>query len=106
MGGKLCVCVLHNTCAHVSLFLLFPGELKGVMRVGSYARGVMLKGECSVQLVLMCADKPTTSFFNTVASQFQEKLEVFLNCQLIDPLSVSFSYRSSRLLVIQTTFTM
>ena len=34
--------------------LLYIGKLKGVMRVGSFARSLMLRGECSVDLVLMC----------------------------------------------------
>ena len=29
------------------------GKLKGVMRVGAFARSLMLRGECSVDLALM-----------------------------------------------------
>lgn len=70
------------------------------MRVGAFAQGLLLKGECSVELVLMCAgalgssqslllwlgylmcgllfltEKPTVSLFNTIAGQLPAKFEV------------------------------
>ena len=38
----------------LSPVVLPSGKLKGVMRVGAFARGLLLRGECSVDLVLMC----------------------------------------------------
>ena len=44
--------------------------------MGSHAIGLMLRGECSVELVLMCANKPTNQLFNEVASRLPAKFEV------------------------------
>ena len=44
--------------------------------MGSHAIGLMLPGECSVELVLMCANKPTQQLFNEVASRLPAKFEV------------------------------
>ena len=52
------------------------GELKGAYRVGTHAIGLLLRGECSVELVLMCANKPTHKLFNEVATRLPEKFEV------------------------------
>lgn len=54
----------------------FAGELKGAYRVGTHAIGLLLRGECSVELVLMCANKPTHQLFNEVATRLPEKFEV------------------------------
>merc|ERR1719431_1154022 len=48
--------------------------LKGVMRVGVLAKGLLLHGDLNVQLVVLCADKPTLRLLNRVA----EKLPKFL----------------------------
>ena len=44
-------------CVNECLCPLVVGELKGVMRVGAFARGLLLRGECTVELVLMCTGK-------------------------------------------------
>lgn len=56
--------------------MYFAGELRGAYRVGSHAIGLMLRGECSVELVLMCANKPTHKLFNEVATRLPAKFEV------------------------------
>lgn len=48
------------------------------MRVGAFARGLLLKGECSVELILMIATKPTNRLFNDLASSLPAKFEVGL----------------------------
>lgn len=52
------------------------GVLKGVMRVGAFARGLLLKGECNVELILMTATKPNLLLFNNLTAKLPEKFEV------------------------------
>ncbi|XP_060523725.1 zinc finger RNA-binding protein isoform X2 [Cylas formicarius] len=40
--------------------------LKGVMRVGHLAKGLLLRGDCQVELVVLCADKPTLTLLRKV----------------------------------------
>lgn len=40
--------------------------LKGVMRVGHLAKGLLLRGDNKVQLVVLCADKPTLTLLRRV----------------------------------------
>ncbi|KAJ8980352.1 hypothetical protein NQ317_019239 [Molorchus minor] len=40
--------------------------LKGVMRVGHLAKGLLLHGDTNVELVVLCADKPTLSLLKKV----------------------------------------
>ncbi|XP_068130469.1 interleukin enhancer-binding factor 3 isoform X2 [Hyperolius riggenbachi] len=61
--------------------------LRGVMRVGLVAKGLLLKGDLDLELVLLCKDKPTISLLRKVADnlvvQFatvsEEKYEVTPN---------------------------
>ena len=62
---------------HIILYNI-SGELKGAYRVGTHAIGLLLRGECSVELVLMCASKPTHHLFNEVATRLPAKFEVKL----------------------------
>jgi zinc finger RNA-binding protein len=50
--------------------------LKGVMRVGLLAKGLLLRGDNEVQLVVLCADKPTKALFNRVYETLIEKIDV------------------------------
>ena len=61
---------------HFFLIFMCAGDLKGVMRVGAFARGLLLKGECEVELVLMTADKPGGGLFILLSSQLPAKFEV------------------------------
>ncbi|XP_053320801.1 LOW QUALITY PROTEIN: interleukin enhancer-binding factor 3 [Spea bombifrons] len=61
--------------------------LRGVMRVGLVAKGLLLKGDLDLELVLLCKDKPTISLLKKVAEnlivQFasvsEEKYDVIQN---------------------------
>nr|Q91550.2 RecName: Full=Interleukin enhancer-binding factor 3-A; AltName: Full=CCAAT box transcription factor subunit; AltName: Full=Double-stranded RNA-binding protein 4F.1; Short=DsRNA-binding protein 4F.1 [Xenopus laevis] len=61
--------------------------LRGVMRVGLVAKGLLLKGDLDLELVLLCRDKPTISLLKRVADnlvlQFEtvseDKYEVIQN---------------------------
>lgn len=50
--------------------------LKGVMRVGILAKGLLLRGDRNVQLILLTAKKPTVSLLKTIAKQLPAELEV------------------------------
>lgn len=49
--------------------------LKGVMRVGLLAKGLLLQGDNSVQLVVLCAEKPTTSLLKRVTTELPKQLK-------------------------------
>lgn len=50
--------------------------LHGVMRVGLVAKGLLLKGDSSLELVLLCSAKPTVSLLKDVAEKLTAQLEV------------------------------
>lgn len=49
--------------------------LKGVMRVGHLAKGLLLRGDCKVQLVVLCADKPTLTLLRRVVELLPASLK-------------------------------
>ncbi|XP_065912884.1 zinc finger RNA-binding protein-like isoform X2 [Dysidea avara] len=49
-------------------------ELMGVMRVGALARGLMLRGERQMEVVLMMKNKPTEALLDKIASLLPERL--------------------------------
>ncbi|TRZ03329.1 hypothetical protein DNTS_027487 [Danionella cerebrum] len=49
--------------------------LKGVMRVGILAKGLLLRGDRNVQLILLASKKPTVSILKTIGEQLPEHLE-------------------------------
>uniref|UniRef100_A0A6B2EGK9 Zinc finger RNA-binding protein n=1 Tax=Phlebotomus kandelakii TaxID=1109342 RepID=A0A6B2EGK9_9DIPT len=49
--------------------------LKGVMRVGLLAKGLLLQGDTLVQLVVLCAEKPTTLLLKRVATELPVQLK-------------------------------
>ncbi|XP_077082097.1 zinc finger RNA-binding protein isoform X2 [Siphateles boraxobius] len=51
--------------------------LKGVMRVGILAKGLLLRGDRNVQLILLAAKKPTVTLLRTVAEQLPKQLATF-----------------------------
>ncbi|XP_007246260.3 zinc finger RNA-binding protein [Astyanax mexicanus] len=51
--------------------------LKGVMRVGILAKGLLLHGDRNVQLILLAAKKPTMSLLNSIAEQLPKQLKTF-----------------------------
>lgn len=56
-------------------------KLKGVMRVGNLAKGLLLRGDREVELVVLCTEKPTLSMLNRVFDCLPGQLEVhFMLC--------------------------
>ncbi|KAM9384085.1 zinc finger RNA-binding protein isoform 2-T2 [Pholidichthys leucotaenia] len=51
--------------------------LKGVMRVGILAKGLLLRGDRSVELVLLTAKKPAVSLLKGIAKQLPKELATF-----------------------------
>ncbi|KAL9696497.1 hypothetical protein quinque_016076 [Culex quinquefasciatus] len=49
--------------------------LKGVMRVGLLAKGLLLHGDNTVQLVVLCAEKPTTTLLKRVVTELPLQLK-------------------------------
>lgn len=49
--------------------------LKGVMRVGLLAKGLLLHGDNTVQLVVLCAEKPTSSLLKRVVTELPIQLK-------------------------------
>lgn len=50
--------------------------LKGVMRVGLLAKGLLLKGDRIVQLVVLCSQAPTFELLDNVAKALPAHLAV------------------------------
>ncbi|XP_021179906.2 zinc finger RNA-binding protein isoform X2 [Fundulus heteroclitus] len=51
--------------------------LKGVMRVGILAKGLLLRGDRNVELILLTAKKPTVSLLKSIAKQLPKELSTF-----------------------------
>ncbi|XP_063816607.1 zinc finger RNA-binding protein isoform X2 [Pseudophryne corroboree] len=50
--------------------------LKGVLRVGVLAKGLLLRGDRYVSLVLLCAEKPTKTLLTRIAENLPKQLTV------------------------------
>lgn len=50
--------------------------LKGVMRVGHLAKGLLLRGDRNVQLVVLCSEKPTETMLERIVVALPKQLEV------------------------------
>ncbi|XP_066589951.1 zinc finger RNA-binding protein isoform X3 [Prorops nasuta] len=50
--------------------------LKGVMRVGNLAKGLLLSGDNHVCLVILCAEKPTKTLLNKIAEILPAQLKI------------------------------
>ncbi|XP_068192383.1 interleukin enhancer-binding factor 3 homolog isoform X2 [Antennarius striatus] len=50
-------------------------SLRGVMRVGLVAKGLLLKGDLDLELVLLCKEKPTASLLKRVADNLSTQLK-------------------------------
>lgn len=53
-----------------------PRILKGVMRVGVLAKGLLLHGDLNVHLVVLCSEKPTRTLLERVADGLPKQLAV------------------------------
>ncbi|XP_023421315.2 zinc finger RNA-binding protein 2 isoform X2 [Cavia porcellus] len=51
-----------------------PRILKGVMRVGILAKGLVLRGERNVRLTLLCSQKPTRALLRRIEAQLPQQL--------------------------------
>ncbi|XP_041815838.1 spermatid perinuclear RNA-binding protein isoform X2 [Chelmon rostratus] len=51
------------------------GALCGVMRIGLVAKGLLIKGDMDLELVLMCRDKPTQTLLDTVCHNLPTQIE-------------------------------
>ena len=51
------------------------------MRVGLVAKGLLLKGDMDLELVLLCTEKPTVTLLKKVAENLSTQIEVvYLFC--------------------------
>ena len=50
--------------------------LKGVMRIGVLAKGLLLKGSLNMGLVILCAEKPTRTLLERIANLLPKHLQV------------------------------
>ncbi|XP_076005502.1 zinc finger RNA-binding protein isoform X2 [Genypterus blacodes] len=50
--------------------------LKGVMRVGVLAKGLLLRGDQNVNLVLLCSEKPTKSLIASIVEHLPKQLTI------------------------------
>ena len=50
--------------------------LKGVMRVGVLAKGLLLHGDLNVNVVVLCSEKPTRTMLEQVADALPKQLAV------------------------------
>ncbi|XP_069557253.1 interleukin enhancer-binding factor 3 homolog isoform X1 [Brachyistius frenatus] len=50
-------------------------SLRGVMRVGLVAKGLLLKGDLDLELVLLCKDKPTITLLKKVSENLVSQLK-------------------------------
>lgn len=53
--------------------------LRGVMRIGLVANGLLLKGDEDLDLVLLCSSWPTGTLLKQVAEKLTKQLEVEMN---------------------------
>lgn len=60
----------------VFIFLLPSRALKGVMRVGVLAKGLLLRGDKNVNLVLLCSEKPTKDLLTRIVEHLPKQLTV------------------------------
>lgn len=59
-----------------SLLFRCGGPLVGVMRVGSVAKGLLIKGLMDLELVLLCREKPTKNLLLTICTNLPLQMKV------------------------------
>lgn len=52
------------------------GPLVGIMRVGSVAKGLLIKGLMDLELVLLCREKPTKNLLLTICTNLPLQMKV------------------------------
>ena len=63
-----------------------PADVKvlmGVIRVGQFAKRIMLDGDLLAELVVICADKPTTTLLRRIATLMATEILVTILSKLI-----------------------
>ncbi|XP_047662218.1 zinc finger RNA-binding protein 2 isoform X5 [Tachysurus fulvidraco] len=74
----------HDGKEAVDLKLDSQGQvLNGVMRVGILAKGLLLHGDRSIQLILLSTKKPTISLLNSIAQLLPKQLRTFSEDQYV-----------------------
>lgn len=76
-------------------------SLKGVMRVGLLAKGLLLKGDTDVKLIVICANKPTKTLLERVHKILLQKIEI------VSPeikYSVILDKEAETILIVRLTF--
>ncbi|XP_027872562.1 interleukin enhancer-binding factor 3a isoform X1 [Xiphophorus couchianus] len=71
--------------------------LRALMRVGLVAKGLLLKGDNELELVLLCSSSPTITLFNEVTEQLAKQLE------LISAGTYSVSSRPEEAVIVVTS---
>ncbi|XP_048875254.1 spermatid perinuclear RNA-binding protein isoform X4 [Brienomyrus brachyistius] len=75
------------------------GLLCGVVRVGLVAKGLLIKEDMDLELVLMCREKPTETLLQTVC----ERLPMHIKKLTEEPYEVTHSVREAAILVHGTS---
>lgn len=78
------------------------GVLCGVMRIGLVAKGLLIKGDMDLELVLMCRDKPTQTLLDTVCHNLPAQIEVNTDSCKTHNSASHFLSRVSSLLTFNT----
>ena len=73
-------------------------SLRGVMRVGLVAKGLLLKGDLDLELVLLCKEKPTIMLLKKVSENLLAQLKVSARFSSFNALnnSISISLETDR----------
>ncbi|GAB1295389.1 Zinc finger RNA-binding protein 2 [Apodemus speciosus] len=66
----------EESSQHGTLVSPPPRMLKGVVRVGILAKGLVLRGDHSVQLTLLCSKKPTHSLLRRIKQELPRELSI------------------------------
>jgi len=76
----MCACSEEDSTAAASTTAVTVAEgmreLKGVMRVGLLAKGLLLHGDLELQLVVLCHNRPTKSLLLFLAERLPAELVV------------------------------
>ncbi|XP_078376532.1 zinc finger RNA-binding protein-like isoform X2 [Oculina patagonica] len=76
-----------------------PRALKGVMRVGVLAKGLLLHERLDVDLVVLCHDKPTKTLMNRVADLLPEHLAKVTE----EKYEIKLAYEEAAIKIVTTT---
>ena len=66
------------------------------MRVGLLAKGLLLRGDTDVKLILICSKKPTKNLLERVYRILLEKIEVIIK------INFSINFKSSHIATVKS----